>query len=405
MTAPRAPARLPVEVVVPLRWDGGDDGAHAGDLSELTDYLQRLCRSAEVTVVDGSRPDRFAQHEVAWAPLWPTVRHLPPDPRPSRNPKVVGAMTGIRLARHDHVVLADDDVRYDADTLRAVHDLLAHADLVRPANLFTSWPWHARWDAGRSMLNRALAQDWPGTFGLRRETVLAVGGWDADVMFENLELVRTLRAARAVVVDAPDVLVARLPPTTSHFWSQRVRQAYDDLAQPWRLAWALSVLPGCLVALRRRPAAVPVVAAVIVAVAERGRRRAGADSRVPADVPYWAPLWVLERGVCSWLALAQRLRGGVPYRGQRLPIAAHSTRALRRRLAARTHPNSPPATTGRVEPWRGELDAGAPCPRPRMGRPRLAVAVLQARPGDGRVGSSLRGWSLPDARAAQAPIA
>jgi len=160
---------LPVEVVVPLRWDGADETAHADDLTELTCYLERLCRSADVTVVDGSRPGRFAQHHAAWAGLRPSLRHLPPEGRPSRNAKVVGAMTGIRLARHDQVVLADDDVRYDADTLRAVHDLLTHADLVRPANLFATWPWHARWDAGRSMLNRALAADWPGTFGLRRQ--------------------------------------------------------------------------------------------------------------------------------------------------------------------------------------------------------------------------------------------
>jgi hypothetical protein len=398
------PGRLPLEVVVPLRWDGADETAHADDLTEITCYLERLCRSADVTVVDGSRPDRFAQHHAAWAVLRPALRHLPPDGLPSRNPKVVSAMTGIRLARHDHVVLADDDVRYEAGTLSAVHDLLVHADLVRPANLFTTWPWHARWDAGRSLLNRALAADWPGTFGLRREAVLAIGGWDADVMFENLELVRTLRAAGAVVVDAPDVLVARLPPTTSHFWSQRVRQAYDDLAQPWRLAWALSLVPGCVLALRRRPAAVPMAAAVIVALAEGGRRRAGAAPMVPADVPFWAPLWVLERGVCSWLALAQRLRGGVSYRGQRLPIAAHSTRTLRRRLAARQSQSSPSAANGQVETWRDGFDRGAPRGRGRVGRPRLAVAVRQARPGDDRVRTALRGWSLPDARATRAPI-
>ena len=111
MAAPRVPGRLPVEVVVPLRWDGADERAHADDLTELTRYLERLCRSADLTVVDGSRADRFTQHDAAWAPLRPTLRHLPPDGRPARNPKVVGAMTGIRLARHDHVVLADDDVR------------------------------------------------------------------------------------------------------------------------------------------------------------------------------------------------------------------------------------------------------------------------------------------------------
>jgi hypothetical protein len=322
--------RLQLEVVIPLRWEGADD-AHGRDLLDLTSYLSWLSQHADVTVVDGSGPDRFARHAVAWGDLGPAVRHRPPDDRHALNRKVVGAMTGIRLARHQRVVLADDDVRYDAESLHRVHDLLDDADLVRPQNVFTTWPWHARWDGSRSLLNRAVAQDWPGTFGVRRDTVLAVGGWDADVMFENLELVRTLRAAGAVLVDAPDVLVPRQPPTTAHFWSQRVRQAYDDLAQPWRLAWALSVLLALALALRRRPATVPTAAAALVAVAHVGRARGGAAGAVPLDVPLWAPLWLLERGVCSWLAVWQRLRGGVPYRGQRVRVAAHSTRTLRRR--------------------------------------------------------------------------
>lgn len=273
--------RLPLEVVIPLRWDGPDEDAHARDLHDLTRHLAWLCQLADVTVVDGSGPDRFTQHASTWAGFAPALRHRAPEDRPALNRKVVGAMTGIRMARHPRVVLADDDVRHDSESLHLLHDLLADADLVRPQNIFATWPWHARWDGSRSLLNRAVAQDWPGTFGVRRDTVLAVGGWDADVMFENLELVRTLRVAGARIVDAPDVLVPRRPPTSAHFWSQRVRQAYDDLAQPWRLAWALSVLPA------------------------------------------------LARGVCSWLAVGQRLRGGVPYRGQRIAVAAHSTRTLR----------------------------------------------------------------------------
>jgi hypothetical protein len=44
-----------------------------------------------------------------------------------------------------------------------------------------------------------------------------------------------------------------------------------------------------------------------------------------------APLWVVERAVCIWVALAFRLAGGVPYAGTRLGTAAHSEAELQRR--------------------------------------------------------------------------
>jgi hypothetical protein len=77
MAAPRVPGRLPHEVVVPQRWDGTHE-RERGELAELTAHLERLCRSVDVTVVDGSRPTRFAQHHAAWASLAPTLRHVRP---------------------------------------------------------------------------------------------------------------------------------------------------------------------------------------------------------------------------------------------------------------------------------------------------------------------------------------
>ncbi|GMA86071.1 hypothetical protein GCM10025868_13210 [Angustibacter aerolatus] len=143
-----------------------------------------------------------------------------------------------------------------------------------------------------------------------------------------------MRAAGGRVVDAPDVLVPRVPPSAAHFWSQRVRQAYDDLAQPWRLVPALATVPVCLVAAVTRPQWLLGLALVPVALSLAGWLRAGAWRGVPATVPLWAPAWGLERAVCSWLALAARLRGGVVYAGTRMPVAAHSRRWLARRHGA-----------------------------------------------------------------------
>jgi hypothetical protein len=333
MTSSRQP--LAVEYVLPLKWAAGTDPA------ELTAYLRALGAHLDVTVVDGSEPAVWAVHHRLWSE---TVRHVRPDPWPGRNGKVAGVVTGVRQARHELVVIADDDVRWRRPELEHVVALLAGADLVRPQNVFDPLPWHARWDTARSLLNRAFGADYPGTYGLRRSTFCAMGGYDGDVLFENLEMSRTLRAAGGAEVSAPSLFVRRLPPPTRHFWSQRTRQAYDDFAQPVRLVVEALLLPltlgllGSLAArapARRRWARTGLVVELVLPVllAEVGRRRDGGRTAFRRDAALWAPLWVLERAVCVWLAVGWRLTGGVPYAGRRLVTAAHSTATLRRGLA------------------------------------------------------------------------
>src|SRR5205085_6247973 len=131
---------------------------------------------------------------------------------------VAGVHTGVAAARHERVVLADDDVRYGPEQLARVAALLEAHDLVQPQNVFDPLPWHARWDTARTLLNRALGADFPGTLGVRRSRFIAMGGYSGDVIFENLELIRTVEASGGTTLSALDLYVRRLPPTSARFW-------------------------------------------------------------------------------------------------------------------------------------------------------------------------------------------
>jgi hypothetical protein len=327
------PAATPVRCsyLVPIRWA---DGAGRDDLAA---HLARIAAiGAEVIVVDGSAPAVFAADRAAFAPY--VTAHLPPDlDLRFRNGKVAGVITAARRASHEALVIADDDVRHDRATLARIVALLADHDLVRPQNYFRPLPWHARWDTARTLLNRAFGRDYPGTLAVRRSRLEETGGYDGDVLFENLELIRTVAAAGGSEAAPLDLYVARLPPSARHFLGQRVRQAYDDFALPPRMALWLAIVPGLLLAaVRRRPAPAGGLAVAAVAIAEVGRHRAGGRAVFPLAGSLLAPLWLLERGVCAWLAVAVRLRrGGVAYAGSRIEVAANSPRALRAQARSR----------------------------------------------------------------------
>ncbi|WP_194397571.1 glycosyltransferase [Microbacterium atlanticum] len=329
-----------LEYVLPLRWET-DEG-----LDELTTYLRRLAGWADVTVVDGSPAPLFDRHHRAWS----VVRHIAPE-RPGANGKARGAMTGIDHSRHERIVIADDDVRYSRDELRRVSALLDEADFVRPQNVFRPLPWHARWDTGRTLLNRALGGDYSGTVALRR-SALRGRAYDTDVLFENLQLERTVRALGGRILVADDLFVARHPPTVGRFLEQRVRQAYDDFAQPVRLVRELLVLPAAVRAIARgRWLALAGGVVAVVVLAEAGRRRAGGTTAFAPTAALWAPLWLAERAVTVWLAVALRLRGGVRYRDSRLARAASSVRSLRRAADAATAADpSPEASVTKEDP-------------------------------------------------------
>jgi hypothetical protein len=313
-----------LDYILPLKVAPGTDA------TELTNYLRQVSELAHVIVVDGSGQESFDLHDTLWAD---TVTHVRPDPDLRfSNGKVNGVLTGFRHCRFDKVVIADDDVRYEPRQLHRLELALDTADLVRPQNYFQPLPWHARWDTARSLLNRALAGgDFPGTLGLRLTPQLRARGYDGDVLFENLELIRTVRAAGGRERVMLDFYVRRLPPTAGHFRRQRLRQAYDSFAQPGRLLVELALLPTAVL-LARRPRRLAALVSVALGTAELGRRRANGKAVFPAATAWFAPAWLAERALYSWLAVAERvLHGGVRYSNHRLRCAAHSVSELAER--------------------------------------------------------------------------
>jgi hypothetical protein len=286
---------------------------------ELAAYLASLPIS-EIIVVDGSPAAAFDALRDA---LPTAVKHLSPDPSlRGLNGKVRGVLTGLQHATRERVVIADDDVRYDQNALRAVIEALGSAEVVRPQNYFKPTPWHAILDGARSLINRSLDGDWPGTLAIRKSAL--PDGYNADVLFENLELVRTIRANGGRERVARDIFVRRLAPTSQQYWSQRVRQAYDEFARPARLAVALTIIPLlCASVLLKAPAVAEALAIAGIALAFAGWLRDGAWAHFSLWSVAAAPLWLVERGLCAWIAIYQRVsRGGIRYAGNVIRDAA-----------------------------------------------------------------------------------
>ena len=148
--------------LLPIRMQS-DEG-----ITELAAYLRSL-DGVEIVVIDGSASPLFAALDRAIADVATHVR-VDPHSRGS-NGKACAVLAGLAVARCDKIIVADDDVRYDATTLREVLKRLDRADVVRPQNYFQPAPWHAALDGARSLINRALDGDWPGTLAFWRQEI------------------------------------------------------------------------------------------------------------------------------------------------------------------------------------------------------------------------------------------
>ncbi|MDQ3765823.1 MAG: hypothetical protein M3346_00535 [Actinomycetota bacterium] len=152
---------------------------------------------------------------------------------------------------------------------------------------------------------------------------MSMGGYDGNVLFENLELIRTVERNGGRVVSPLDLYVEQLAPTRARFFSQRVRQAYDDFALPPDGGVACGAPTH---AVGRDEQARPnrrLLRRGAMGLDEVGRRRAAGCTVFPARASLLAPAWILERGVCAWLAVLCRVGGGINYGGAKIKKAAN----------------------------------------------------------------------------------
>jgi hypothetical protein len=199
------------------------------EAQEFVGYFEMLRgANCELIVVDGSPPEVFAQHRALWSPL---ARHEAVDKRFGYlNDKVNGIHTGVEIASCEQIVLADDDIRYTAADIEKMRALLDEYEMVRPQNYLSPLPWWARIESARMLINRATLKigDYPGTCAFRRSTMLRLGHYDGDVLFDNEEIIRHFARFGASIITRSISSCRKRPPTLRKWKEQRPRQAYED---------------------------------------------------------------------------------------------------------------------------------------------------------------------------------
>jgi hypothetical protein len=292
----------------------------ATEAAELAEYFRTVSDAdCDLLIIDGSPSQVFQQHHEAWHFL---SRHEKVDRSFGYlNDKVNGIHTGVSLAPTEKIILADDDIRYAPAQIDRVCELLDEFEVVRPQNFLAPLPWWARMEAARMLINRATLRiaDYPGTCAFRRGSMLRVGHYDGDVLFDNEEIIRHFARAGAAISYATNLFVQKRPPRFRKWIEQRPRQAYEDFAMKTKtalffslpifavgicLSWGWKGFLFCL----------PMLCLVSTALAAAGRLRGTASHYFPRSVCLFAPLWIIERSFSTYWALYWHLaHGGYPF--------------------------------------------------------------------------------------------
>ncbi len=299
-----------------------------GELRDLANYLSTLgVAGCDVVILDPSPRLQFDLNGriLRWVGKHVAVR---PEHR-STHGTLDLVRAAMNLASCEKVVVAAEDVRYTAEAIDQLCDLLEMHEVVEPQDYLDPLPWWGGIEAGRILIHRGIEPqpDHGATFAFRRGAIRGLRALDA------LELVddhaRRLVAAGAEVHPATNVFVRREPGAFNEWLSERPRAASGDFMLPFKSVFFFSLVPVLLLlavlgGLRFAGSYASVIAFATFALALRGR--AGASQFFPLRACLFAPLWVFKRSVSVYWALFRKLRGAdVPAPGVSEPAADTSS--------------------------------------------------------------------------------
>jgi hypothetical protein len=300
------------------------------ELRSLATYLSGLAvLDCDVLVVDGSPLPQFERdrRSLRWV-----GRHVAALPR-YRGPSgtIDPIRVAIELSACERTIVADGNVRYSAEALDSMCELLDGHEVVEPQDYFDPLPWWSGIEAGRMLVHRGVEPlpDHGATFGIRRSAIRGLRSLDS-MLAPGDDHVRRLASVGAEVFPAIEVFVRRLPPPLRAWIDDLPRQAGDDFPLPVKTAFFFSLIPLAVLlaafgGMRMVAGYAGAIAFGALAMAVRGRM--GAGQFFPIRACLSAPLWVLERSVSVYWALFRKLRYAGEPDGAPIPDRAHQRAA------------------------------------------------------------------------------
>jgi hypothetical protein len=283
--------------------------ASTGELRDLAAYFSSLgVAGCDVVILDSSPRLQFELNAriLRWVGRHVAVR---PEYRMPGGVDLVRA--AVSYAACEKVIVANEDVRYTAEAIGQLCDLLEAHEVVEPQDYLHPMPWWSGIDAGRMLIHRGIEPqpDHGATFGFRRSAIRGLRGLPAS----SDSHARRLAAVGAEVHSASDVFVRREPGALSDWMMSRPRLAGGDFALPFKTAFFFSIMPVMLLlaavgGLRFAGVYASVIAFASVGLAARGRAGSAA-LHFPLRACLFAPVWVLERSMSVYWALYRKLRG------------------------------------------------------------------------------------------------